>query len=143
MTHRQKFKETWITSLMESLEERFDLRARTALMEDCGRACARRSTVHPLADSCDGDVDKLVGGLARLLGKENCSREGGIVRLKYPRCFCELVNNGPERLLDTYCLCSRGWLVEMFETAAKKIVEVDVLRTIKRGDPHCEFVVRI
>jgi predicted hydrocarbon binding protein len=143
MDHRQTFKEAWLTSLMENLEEQFGEEERTKLMEECGRNCARRSSVHKTAESAAGNVSKLVKSLANFLGKENCVLENNHVLLRYGKCYCELVDKGPERLPDTYCLCSRGWIVEMFETAAQKPVTVDVIKTIKRGDPLCEFSISI
>lgn len=143
MSHRKKFKEAWILSLMENLEEQLGEDERSRLMEACGRACARRSSVRKLAESCQGKVEKLVGGLADFLGKENCYVEDNTVFLKYDKCYCELVDKGPERLPNTYCLCSRGWVVEMFETAAQRPVKVEILKSIKRGDPHCEFTVQL
>jgi hypothetical protein len=139
----QRFFERWITSLMENLEEHLEPGELNGLMEDCGRDCARRSPVHKLAESCVGEVDKLVDGLAKFVGTENCYREGDTVHLKYPKCYCELVDRGPERLPDSYCLCSRGWVVEMFGAAAGKPVGVEILKSVKRGDPHCEFSIAL
>jgi hypothetical protein len=140
---RKAFFERWITSLMENLEEHLDPAELKGLMEDCGRDCARHSSVHSMAESCKGDVDKFVGTMAKFLGKENCYREGQTVHLKYPKCYCELVDRGPEKLPGSYCLCSRGWVVEMFGAAAGKPVEVEILKSIKRGDAHCEFSVAL
>ncbi|HUX05914.1 MAG TPA: DUF6144 family protein [Acidobacteriota bacterium] len=140
---RRRFFEHWIVSLMENLEANLKPEELTRLMEGCGRDCAHRSSVHKLAESCNGDVDILLSGLATFLGKNNCFRENDTVTLKYPKCYCEMVNKGPERLPDSYCLCSRGWVVEMFETAAQKPVQVELIKSVKRGDPHCEFTVRI
>ncbi len=140
---QNKFFEHWIVSLMENLEEHLEPDELKTLLEDCGRDCAHRSSVHELAESCNGDVDILITGLATFLGQKNCYRENDTVTLKYPKCYCELVDKGPEKLPGSYCLCSRGWVVEMFETAAKKPVQVELLKSVKRGDPHCEFTVKL
>ena len=66
-----------------------------------------------------------------------------MLHVVYPRCFCHLVAKGPERLPDIYCLCSRGWLKEMFETVLGELVEVDLLDSVKRGADQCGFTVRL
>lgn len=138
----QKFKEDWITSLMQKLDSQLDEQTRVKLMESCGRDCARRGAIR-LAESCKGDVEKLVKTLAEYLGKENSYIEGSVIHLGYSKCLCDLVAEGPERLSDTYCICSRGWVLEMFETAAQKPVKVELLQSIKRGHPSCKFLIKL
>ena len=134
----KKFKEAWISSLMRAMEEQLGEQARSQLMESCGRACAGRSSVMKTARACKGDVGKLVKVLAGLLG-EGTTLSGNIVQLTYPKCYCELVADGPDRLPDVYCHCSEGWVKEIFETAAQKKVRVETLQTIKRGAGSCRF----
>jgi len=139
----KKFKEQWLATLMTNMESQIDEKKRTALMESCGRACARRSSLHPAAVAAKGDPAKLVQTLAKVLGKENAVLEGGVVRLTYPKCYCELVADGPARLPDAYCSCSQGWVRDMFETAAGKSVAVQTVQTIKRGADCCKFLIKI
>ena len=136
--HKQIFKEKWITSLIENIDKQLDEKTKKELMLSCGRECARRGAIH-IAESCNGDVDVLVEKLERIVGKENCVRKDDKVHLKYPKCFCELVADGPKRLSDTYCICSMGWIHEMFETVVQRPVKVEALQTIKRGASSCKF----
>ena len=138
----QQFKEAWITALMKNVDEQFDEKTRSKLMESCGRDCARRGSIR-MAESSKGDVGKLVQALAKFLGEKNCYIKGNVVNLCYNKCYCEFVAEGPERLSDTYCECSRGWVLEMFETAAQKPVKVELLQSIKRGAPSCKFLIKI
>jgi predicted hydrocarbon binding protein len=138
----KKFKEAWISTLMRAMEEQLGEQVRSQLMESCGRACARRSSVMKTAQSCEGDVGRLVKTLAGFLG-EGTTLKGNIVQLKYPKCYCELVADGPARLPDVYCHCSEGWVKEMFEAAAQKKVQVETLQTIKRGADSCRFRITI
>ena len=138
----QRFKEAWVVSLMENLEARFEEKERIGLMESCGRACARRGAIG-LADACKGDVNRMTDRLSGIPDLEIEKTEDDIYRVTYRKCFCELVGNGPDRLPGTYCECSRGWLLEMFGTAAEKAVEVEIVQTIKRGGSACEFIVRV
>lgn len=135
----KRFREAWITTLMTNMEVKLNAKSRYELMESCGRACARRSEMISLARSCRGDVAKLVKALAGFLGGKGSFIEGNTVQLTYSRCYCELVAEGPERLPETYCHCSEGWVKEVFSTAARREVQVRTLQTIKRGAASCRF----
>ncbi len=139
----QKMHQAWITSLMESLDANVDDPTRTRLMLSAGRACARRSGILAQAQAAKGDLDKLVATMAKHVGQDNCRREGNVVRLRYPKCYCPIVAAGPERLSNTWCHCSRGWVHEVFETVAGKPVKVELTHSIKRGDPDCRFIIRL
>ena len=137
-----KFKEEWIKTILKNMDEQFDENTRIRLMESCGRDCARRGSIK-IAESNKGNLDKMLETLAKYVGKDNIQKQGKAVHLKYSKCYCSLVNKGPARLSDTYCYCSRGWVLEMFETCAGKPVKVELKKAIKRGDPHCKFIVRL
>jgi len=139
----KRFKEAYILTLMENMEKQLDEKTRTKLMEDCGRACARRGGMFKMAQECRGNVKKFIEISAGQLGKENVFLDGDTVHWGYPRCFCELVAEGPARLPGTYCRCSVGWVLEMFETVAQKPVKVDLVQSVKQGAPSCQFLVRL
>lgn len=140
---QRRLHEAWLKSLLENLDAHVDEATRTKMMESVGRACARRGGVLREAQAAKGDVDKMVATLARHVGKENCRREGDIVHLGYPKCYCHIVGAGPERLSGTWCHCSRGWVHEVFETVTGKPVKVELTHSIKRGDPDCRFLIRL
>jgi predicted hydrocarbon binding protein len=138
----QKFKEKWITSLMKNLEGQVDEKTRAMLMLSCGRDCARRGAIK-IANKYKGRVKEMVEALAKYPTVEASYKAENTVHLVYKRCLCELVAKGPSRLPDTYCICSVGWIMEMFETAGGKPVKVEILKTIKRGGASCEFIIRL
>jgi len=139
----QQFKEAYILTLMQNMEKEIDGKTRTRLMERCGRACARRGSLYDRARELKGDLDGFLKAMAGVLGKENVVRNGDVITWGYPRCFCELVAGGPARLPDTYCLCSVGWVHEMFETVSQKPVRVELLQSVKRGATSCKFLIRL
>jgi len=138
----KRFKEAYILTLMENMEKQLEEKTRVKLMEECGRACARRSGLAKFAEKYKGDIKKFVDIMAEKLGKENIFIEGDMIHWCYPRCFCELVAEGPVRLPDAYCNCSVGWVLEVFETVTGKPVKVELLQSVKRGAPSCQFLVR-
>ena len=132
------FARVWITRFMQSLDAQIDEPRRLALMEARGRSCARGGAIK-LAEASKGNVDKLLSSLAGHLGPEGARREGNVVTIAYPTCFCPLVSEVKEELSPTYCQCSVGWLKEMFETVSGKPVKVEALETVKRGGRTCRF----
>ena len=139
MTQHEAFKRAWLTSLMENIGEQFSPEESIRLMEANGRDCARRGSIQ-LARTCKGDLEKFAETMRQHIGFEI---DGDKIHLQYDKCFCHLVAQGPDRLPDAWCHCSVGWVKEMFETVTGKPVKVDLLQSIKRGDPVCKFTVHI
>lgn len=137
----KRFKEAYILTLMGNMEKQLDEKTRVKLMEECGRACARRGGIAKFAEAYKGEVKKFVETMAAKLGKENISFDGDMVHWGYPRCFCALVAEGPDRLPEIYCNCSAGWVLEVFETVVGKPLKVELVQSVKRGAPTCQFLV--
>jgi hypothetical protein len=140
---RRKFREAWIATHMKNMEEIVDPETRAQLMNANGRGCARRSSLHKTAEACRGDAAGFAGKVAGMVGGDFIRVEGNVVHWGYPRCYCEMVDEGPERLPASYCLCSAGWVQEMFETVTGRPVRVELVQSIKGGAPDCRFVVRL
>ncbi len=138
----EEFTQQWTWNIAASINRSLDRGAQLFLMESCGRACARREAVQS-AHACQGDLSRLLSQLRRWVGKNNVTREGRLVHIAYEKCFCRLDDEVSARLGDAHCLCSVGWLKEMFETVLGKSVEADLLESIKRGAARCRFVVRL
>ena len=77
------------------------------------------------------------------MGKDAALREGDVVKVTYPRCFCPLVSDFKEPLSASYCFCSAGWLKEVYETVSGKPVTVEIVETVKRGAQRCRFNVKL
>ncbi len=135
---KQKVVQDWIVSLLKNMDGALPESERIRIMEQCGRDCARRGAIS-MARQHQGDLDGLLSKLGGHLGPDNARRDGNKVFITYNKCFCPLVGAGPERLSETYCHCSRGWLKEMLETVTGKPVEVALKESIKRGASSCRF----
>lgn len=136
------FAQRWVRDLVESMDEHLDQDTKVRLMESCGRACARAQAV-TAARACEGDLEQLLSTLGRWIGSENVQKDGDAVHVVYQRCFCPLMGDEAIEVPGTYCLCSRGWLKEMFETVVARPVEVELVESIKRGADQCRFTVRL
>jgi len=66
---------------------------------------------------------------------------------RYLGCFCslvkEIVRTG-EELSPSFCNCSAGWFVQMWETILdRRPIRVDVVTSILRGDDRCVFAIHL
>jgi hypothetical protein len=127
-----------LTRFMEDIDAQLDESQRVALMEARGRSCARLGPVR-MAEAHKGNLDAFIESLSRHMGPDGLRREGNVVKVKYPRCYCPLASEIKEPLSPTYCNCSVGWLKELYETVIGKPVKVEVIETVKRGGQACRF----
>ena len=69
------------------------------------------------------------------------------VEKRYYGCFCSLVKEvirTGEELSPTFCNCSAGWYVQMWETILdRRPIRVDVVQSILRGDDRCVFAIHL
>jgi effector-binding domain-containing protein len=69
------------------------------------------------------------------------------VEKRYYGCFCSLVKEvirTGEELSPTFCNCSAGWYVQMWETIlGRRPIRVDVVQSILRGDDRCVFAIHL
>lgn len=140
MTQKTKFIHSWIAKLMENMDEHLDEETKINLLEECGRACAES---HAKAEALKhkGNLEGWLGALKKWVGPANVQREEDAVRVIYSKCLCPLVQDRPPLMSKTYCNCSRGWLMETFETVLAKPVDVKMEDSIMQGGKHCRFLV--
>ena len=116
------------------------------LMEQRGRACCHALEFRQkLISDSQGNVDKLVELMGKIVGSENCRREGDRVTLIYPagRCVCGWNPQRPISRNDPYCDCSAANNRLLFEAVAGKSVNVTVAESPRRGGAHCRFIVQL
>ncbi len=69
------------------------------------------------------------------------------VEKRYYGCFCSLVKEvirTGEELSPTFCNCSAGWFVQMWETIlGRSPIRVDVVESVLRGDDQCVFAIHL
>jgi hypothetical protein len=119
---------------------------RLKLMQERGRACCRNLAFRQklIVDS-EGNVDKLVELMGKIVGPENCRREGNTVTLIYAttKCLCSSNPVRPASPDDPYCNCSAANNQLLFETVSGKPVTISVLESPRRGGQHCKFDIRL
>ncbi|MBN1425339.1 hypothetical protein JXA88_12365 [Candidatus Fermentibacteria bacterium] len=59
-------------------------------------------------------------------------------------CFCTIIRQHMEEgMSPTFCYCSSGWERRQWEGAIGRPVRVDVVKTLLRGDDHCQFAIHL
>jgi hypothetical protein len=138
----RKFIERWVADLFENLEESMNEDELKNFLIENGRDCARGGAVKH-AQEKKGNLEGFLELMRSWLGEDKVARKGNVINVVYSRCLCPLVAEGPEILPESYCLCSTGWLHEMFETVTGSSVEVELGESIKRSGKSCSFTVTI
>jgi predicted hydrocarbon binding protein len=148
----------WVKGAMERLDAAIDAKTRNAVMENCGRNCARvnhktvdrvvakRKKYGSLDEFLEAEKDKLLPGM-RLEKDGRILYQYYMPRSFHPprRCFCSLLRGLPARecVSPTYCQCSRGFVLSMWERVLGKPVKVDVMETAVTGAKECRFRIRL
>jgi predicted hydrocarbon binding protein len=141
------FTNTWIKSLLDNLEQNMDKEELVKTLEDCGRNCCKSSGFYKKAQESmekSQNLDEFLNRLQRVWN--HVHKEENRVYVVYEKCYCPLgralAKQYPEQLRD-FCNCSVGWVKEMFESAMKKPVKVELKKSIIRGDNMCRFEVAL
>ncbi len=135
----------WVKTLLTNLGTRLDPQQVKDLLEACGRECGRTHAAGraKLVKEKIADIDNLLDTLnASVIGGGHLHRVDDHFTVTFEACYCPLVQAASEKLPESFCNCSRGWVKEMFVTLLDRPVEVEILQTVRRGAESCEFVVR-
>ena len=146
----------WVRGAIGRLDKEVPEKQRTAIMEACGRNCAkvnhrvvetfrkRRAKYDSLDDFLDAESRSPMNGT-------KLWRDGGAMMQAYVprkfshpmRCYCALVNKLPEgtTMSPTYCQCSRAFVQQMWEEALGQPVAVVLLRSALSGADECQFCI--
>jgi hypothetical protein len=136
----------FLTDFIIKEETHLDHDTLLKLMKERGRACCRTLDFRQkLITDSQGDLDKLVELMGKLVGAENCTRQGNSIKLVYPVTKCVCTAN-PVRAAspdDPYCNCSAANNQSLFATVSGKPVTVNVVDSPRRGGQQCVFDIRL
>lgn len=139
----EAFALTWITQLLESLEE-------NQLTEPQLRAIVKKTALahHDLLNVPEmvrpyiGKPEEFIDFLRNAWGwvvTDNKSDRMLIVDENKPFCVCPLLKNHKARLYPALCYCSEGFAEKMFSMVYEHPVSVTVAASVQRGDPSCIY----
>lgn len=138
----RKFSQEWIVNAIGNMEGKLDEESEILVLEECGRACARKGSVKAAIEN-KGNLEGFLAVLRGWIGERNVLREGSAVTLVFDKCYCPNLISFEGAVPRSYCNCSRGWMKEMFETVQGKPCDVALLSSVKRGDKECRLVVQV
>lgn len=141
---RLNFVQNFLTDLIDTIDGEMDEATKVKIMSGCGRGCFRRFEFkQDIAAKGKGSADKLVEAL-----KANFEvwRDGDKVHIRYGAvnkngCYCPAANYRPAKPNDIHCYCTRAMHQAIWETALGKAPRIDILQSVRRGDPTCHFLV--
>jgi predicted hydrocarbon binding protein len=132
--------------LMDNLEAMVDESTRTQALENCGRWCIAKSTIDKARRvwKSSKNLDEFLFTLnEQHIGGGKLVVEGDTIHATYERCYCGMVNQTKAPMSATYCNCSRGWFLALFEAVFAKPVQVKLVQSIVQGASSCEFIIRV
>ncbi len=140
------FLHNFLSELMESIEREPEEATKIRLLSGCGKACFKRYKFKTdIAEKGKGNVDRMVEAL-----KANFEawRENDTVHVRYGAvnkngCYCPAANYRPAKANDIHCYCTRAMHAAMWEAAMGRPIKVDIVQTVRRGDPTCHFLVHL
>jgi hypothetical protein len=137
-------KAEWIRNAVQRLEKEAGEATARKVMQACGMKCCG-----PMQQKRAKRLMKESKSVEELLAKLNeAGIGGGRLKLKnkntivggYDWCYCGRVKQTEEPFpTDTYCHCSAGWYISLFEAAFDKPVKVSLKQSIIQGADSCEF----
>lgn len=132
--------------LMDNLETKFPEKVRIKVMENCGRRCIRAPTIKKAKTIKRNtkNLVELIDGLNKQhIGGGRLRLENNRINVEYGKCYCGMVSKTKERFSSTYCNCSRGYLLELFEQIFEKPVKVELIESVIQGAKSCKFIIHI
>lgn len=137
----------WIKEAIKRLEQQVGKKESIKIMENCGRDCCmgcRREhtkfkTLMSESKSIEEFLNKVsAGGINYKLKDKNT------IIGEYNKCYCSLVKQTKKPFQNKlYCQCGVGHIRQLFESALKKPVEVELVQSVITGAKICEFIIHI
>jgi predicted hydrocarbon binding protein len=142
----QKFISDWTESLMLIMDKNLDEKTKAKIMEESGRKCAEK-TYKKVALKYKGNIKGFLDLMKQQWAEVADFDEGkGVIRFagkKTKACVCPMVKGKSTLSTGTFCLCSRGWMKEIFETVTGKKANVKLEKTVLTGSDHCAFKITL
>ena len=142
LTH---FLSHWFSGLMKGLDN-LDAPSRTAVLRECGQACARSYTAQVFRESwqqAKGNIARFLAELAVRFPEADYEQIGAqTIQVRYATCACDLIQQGWVTS-PTLCECSAHNLQANFEAVLGAPVAVMLKTSLLHGGNVCTFEVTI
>lgn len=145
----------WLKNAIEKLDTLVDEKTRTKIMETCGFNCAEMNKSHIERAQAKREKFKTLEEFFEAEEKNPSQgtrlvREGDVVYQYYDprssfnvRCFCSIWRGLPddENVSLTWCHCSKGFVMKLWEAYLGNPARVEVLESSVSGAKECKFAI--
>ena len=136
-------KAEWIKGAIKRLEQQVGKEKSIKIMENCGRDCCRKHARYKRlikeSKSIEEFLDKLSTGGFQFKLKDKNTMVG-----EYDKCYCYMVKQTKKPFQNKlYCQCGIGHIKQLFESALKKPVEVELIQSVITGSESCKFLIHV
>ena len=157
-------RKTWVNCAMERLDAQGDEEQRFDILSRCAHIFSPRriERVRAIYER-HLDVDEVLKAMAEDPDwYEKPARDGDIIYVtKVPRnregyeeatdeaerrthyCHCALARKNPGDVHPAFCYCGAGWYRQIWEGILGKPVQVEILKSLTRGDDTCQFAIHL
>ena len=152
---RMEFADLWVKRFINVLDNTLDEENRKKIMMTNGKICYqewKKSTGQQIEVV---PYEKWVARIRENVKDGSVQIDGNVIYFQYmgsaetghavPEniCLCPMVESKPVGLSKTYCLCSVGYVKEMFEQTFGKPVDVQLVDSVLYGGKRCKFKITV
>jgi len=58
-------------------------------------------------------------------------------------CFCPMIRHNLDDISESFCYCGSGWVRRLWEGIIRENVQVEIVKSLTKGDEVCRFVVHL
>lgn len=142
---QQRFVMTWVADLLGSMDRQLDASTYMKLMESCGEACYHHYKEF-LTREAGGKLETLIELYnTKWVGPGSVTRKGGLIEVVYrmAQCSCPVSYCRAPKSDEMRCHCSKGSIKAIFSKVVGRPLKVDLVQSLRRGDPQCKFIVHL
>jgi hypothetical protein len=152
---RIEFAEQWTKRFLEVMDDTLEEPARKKLMMANGKACHREYLKSIGRKITPVPFEKWVAAVKERATDGSIQVDGRVIQFQYlssaetglpaaeGTCLCPLVETKPAGLSCTYCLCSLGYVKDMFEQTLGTKVDVELVDSVLKGGKRCKFKITV
>lgn len=155
MKKRIDFAEQWLQRFFGVMDELLDEKTKTKLMMANGKVCHREWLKSIGRKVAPVPFEKWAAVVKERVTDGSIVVKGRTIHFQYMSsadtglpsaegaCLCCLVETKPAGLSPTYCLCSLGYVKDMFEQSLGTPVEIELVDSVLKGGKRCKFKITV
>jgi len=152
---RMEFADLWVKRFINVLDNTLDEETRKKVMMTNGKICYQEWIKSKGQQTEVVLYEKWVARVRENVKDGSFQIDGNVIYFQYmgsaetgqeaPEnvCLCPMVESKPAGLSKTYCLCSVGYVKEMFEQTFGKPVDVQLVDSVLYGGKRCKFRITV